>query len=236
VKLLAGFSGVLQVDGYAVYKRLARPTRTGQEPDGPTVGVTSSTQTIFAGASPVPLTCYPVFFGCNIARGGQSDVVEHRRQPDRRLRAHRGQLRDLRSVLHGEGVDLEASRLIRRARGARCRPCRRRKVARGESWSETVRTLRRDRPEGGSDRIAIGETVSGNFQNAVYSVAALHKLDGAPELIGYQVTDHTGAVAATRLWNDRGTAALLPIDAQVALAVFILLLPTRHQHPTVFIR
>jgi transposase len=29
VKLLAGFSGVLQVDGYAVYNQLARPTRAG---------------------------------------------------------------------------------------------------------------------------------------------------------------------------------------------------------------
>jgi transposase len=29
VKLLAGFSGVLQVDGYAVYNQLARPTRVG---------------------------------------------------------------------------------------------------------------------------------------------------------------------------------------------------------------
>ena len=28
-KLLAGFSGVLQVDGYAVYNQLARPTRAG---------------------------------------------------------------------------------------------------------------------------------------------------------------------------------------------------------------
>jgi hypothetical protein len=29
VKLLAGFIGVLQVDGYAVYNQLARPTRAG---------------------------------------------------------------------------------------------------------------------------------------------------------------------------------------------------------------
>ena len=29
VKLLDGFSGVLQVDGYAVYNQLARPTRAG---------------------------------------------------------------------------------------------------------------------------------------------------------------------------------------------------------------
>ena len=29
VKLLAGFTGVLQVDGYAAYKQLAAPTRPG---------------------------------------------------------------------------------------------------------------------------------------------------------------------------------------------------------------
>src|SRR5215510_15143029 len=104
-------------------------------------------------------------------------------------------------------------------------------VARDESWSETIQTLRRDRLKGGCDQVVIGK-----FQNAVYSVPTVYELDGAPELIGYQVTDHTGAVAAARLWNDRGTAALLPIDAQAVLTAFILLLLPINQHATIFIR
>src|SRR5262245_26164943 len=100
-----------------------------------------------------------------------------------------------------------------------------------ESWLQTVQTLRGDRLKGGCDQVVIG-----NFQNAVYSVPTVYKLDGAPELIGYQVTDHTGAIPAARLWNDRGTTALLPIDAQVVLTAFILLLPPINQHATISIR
>src|SRR5262245_4555720 len=100
-----------------------------------------------------------------------------------------------------------------------------------ETRAGRLQTLRRDRLKSGLDQVVIGK-----FQNAMYSVPTVYKLDSAPEFIGYQVTDHIGAVATARLWNDRGTAALLPIDAQVVLTVFILLLLPTNQHATVFIR
>src|SRR5215471_17754120 len=84
--------------------------------------------------------------------------------------------------------------------------------------------------------MAISDPVSGNFQLAMYSLATMYELDGAPELMGYQVTDHTGAIAAPRLWVHLGTAALLPFDAQLVLTLSILLLLPKHPHATVFIR
>jgi len=55
----------------------------------------------------------------------------------------------------------------------------------GASLNRTARTLCRGRRMSRCHQVAIGDPVSGNFQLAMYSLATMHELDGAPQLMGY---------------------------------------------------
>jgi hypothetical protein len=44
-------------------------------------------------------------------------------------------------------------------------------------------------------RIATIEPMNWNFQSTADSLGSMHQLDGAIELIGYQITNHAGAVS-----------------------------------------
>jgi hypothetical protein len=72
--------------------------------------------------------------------------------------------------------------------------------------------------------------VRANFDPAVYSLATENEFDGTPKLI---VANHTGFHSPAETVEPWGTAAFLPLDAQLVLTQSVLRLPPTHRRQTV---